>query len=96
MFPSSLISLVHTYITIYVHTVPRTCHLFFQLFWCRIALIPEQVPAPDSVEEKGGKKKGGAAVVESPPPVDDNVDISEAVSACTTEASLHAHWLHQA
>ena len=85
----------------YVHTVPRTCHLFSQLSppllsWCRISLIPEQVPGPDSVEEKGGKKKGGAAVVESPPPVDDNVDISEAVSACTTEESLPAHWLHQA
>ena len=45
----------------------------------RIVLIPEQVPGPDSVEEKGAKKKGAVAAVESPPPVDENVDINEAV-----------------
>ena len=65
-------------------THPPSC---LASYICRIALIPEQVPAPDSVEEKGSKKKGGAAAIESPPPVDSSVDISEAVSA-----PLPLHW----
>ena len=47
----------------------------------RLVLIPEKIPVPEPVEEKGGKKKGGGASVVPPPSLEeDGGDVSEAVS----------------
>ena len=53
----------------------------------RLVLIPEKIPVPEPVEEKGGKKKGGGAAVVPPPSLEeDGGDVSEAVS---TTIPLH-------